>query len=109
MNRWNVLSEVRPSPIHGVGRFASTNIKGGDVVLIVMGNIMPNGPGNDKMPIKGTGFVIDCEQTYVNHNGDANLYLDGQIVFRAKRDIAAGEELTIDYKTLTDSKLPFTD
>ena len=34
---------------------------------------------------------------YINHSCDPNAGLDGQIVIRAMRDIAAGEEVTIDY------------
>lgn len=107
MNHWNFQTEVMDSPIHGKGRFACVPIPSGEVVLIVMGPVKPLAAGNDKMPIRGTRFVIDCEQTYVNHGREPNLELDGQIVFRAKRDITAGEELTIDYRTLINGKLPF--
>lgn len=34
---------------------------------------------------------------FINHSCDPNCGLDGQIVIRAMRDIAAGEEVTIDY------------
>lgn len=109
MNHWNANTEVRSSTIHGSGRFACEPIGSGEVVLIVMGRVLPNTNNSTRMPIKGTGFVIECEQTFVNHHADANLVLDGQVVFRAARDIYAGEELTIDYRTLTNGKLPFRD
>lgn len=103
------MTDVRPSEIHGFGRFACEHIRSGEVVLIVMGRILPNVGNSTRMPLKGTGFVIDCEQTFVNHHTDANLVLDGQVVFRSCRDISPGEELTIDYRTLTSSGLPFED
>lgn len=109
MNHWNASTEVRPSTIHGFGRFACEHILSGEVVLIIMGRVLPAAGNVSRMPIKGTGFVIDCEQTFVNHHADANLILDGQVVFRASRDIGVGEELTIDYRTLTNGRLPFED
>lgn len=109
MNHWNANTEVRPSTIHGFGRFACDPIPAGEIVLIVMGRVLPNERNTSRMPIRGTGFVIDCEQTFVNHSRDANLVLDGQIVFRAAREIREGEELTIDYRTLTSGMLPFED
>jgi uncharacterized protein len=39
---------------------------------------------------------------HLNHSCDPNLGLQGQIVFVAFRDIAAGEELTIDYAMTDD-------
>lgn len=107
MNYWNFSTEIKNSKIHGQGRFTLVDIPTDEVVLIVMGSIKPCLPNNNKLIIKGTKFVLDCDQTYVNHSKDANLYLDGQIVFRSKRNIVAGEELTIDYYTLINGKLPF--
>ena len=39
---------------------------------------------------------------HVNHCYEPNLGLQGQIVFVAMRDIAADEELTVDYATAND-------
>lgn len=107
MNRWNCATKVGESRIHGLGRFAGQAIAQGDVVLIIMGRILPNQPGNQRIPIRGTSYVIDCEQTHINHSDYPNLQLEGQIVFKASRDIAEGEELTLDYGTLTTTRLPF--
>ena len=39
---------------------------------------------------------------HLNHSCEPNLRLQGQIVFVAFRDIAAGEELTVDYAMTDD-------
>ena len=39
---------------------------------------------------------------YTNHSCDPNLAIHGQIVLVAMRDVAAGEELTIDWATTDD-------
>jgi hypothetical protein len=39
---------------------------------------------------------------YTNHSCDPNLAIQGQIVLVAMKDIAAGEELTIDWATTDD-------
>ncbi len=38
----------------------------------------------------------------LNHSCEPNVYIVGQIVFRAMRDIAPNEELTFDYATADD-------
>src|SRR6266851_801870 len=40
---------------------------------------------------------------FTNHSCDPNIALQGQIVFVAMRDIAAGEELTHDWATTDDA------
>jgi hypothetical protein len=37
---------------------------------------------------------------FLNHSCEPNVGIQGQIVFVAMRDIAAGEELTLDYATI---------
>ena len=44
----------------------------------------------------------DGSMLYTNHSCDPNLAIQGQIVLVAMRDIAAGEELTIDWATTDD-------
>ncbi|HEU4438497.1 MAG TPA: SET domain-containing protein-lysine N-methyltransferase, partial [Methylomirabilota bacterium] len=44
----------------------------------------------------------DGAMLYTNHSCDPNLALQGQIVMVAMRDIAPGEELTIDWATTDD-------
>jgi uncharacterized protein len=38
-------------------------------------------------------------EAFVNHSCDPNTYIDGQVVFRALRDIQPGEFITVDYGT----------
>jgi uncharacterized protein len=45
---------------------------------------------------------------HLNHSCEPNLVLQGQIVFVAMRDIAAGEELTIDYAMTDDEPYEMT-
>ena len=37
---------------------------------------------------------------FLNHSCEPNVGVQGQIVFVAMRDVAAGEELTLDYGTI---------
>ena len=104
-NHWLIANELKPSAIHGTGRFALGEIAAGQTVLILAGTIAPK--TGKHIPIKDTDYCIICPPTYINHSADPNLMLDGQIVFKASRRIAAGEELLLDYSTLTSSKLEF--
>lgn len=104
-NIWLAATEVRDSPIHGKGRFASIDIKTGQPIVILIGDIVPK--TGHHIPIRDTAYCIACPQTYINHSDDCNMEQDGQILFRAARDIAAGEELTLDYSSLTSTKLSF--
>lgn len=104
-NIWLAATEVRDSPIHGKGRFASMDIKTGQPIVILIGEIVPK--TGLHIPIRDTAYCIVCPQTYINHSDNCNMEQDGQILFRAARDIAAGEELTLDYSSLTSTKLDF--
>jgi SET domain-containing protein len=98
MNHWIINTEIKPSKIHGIGRFTLLDIKKNSVVLILNGNItLRNDNNKTNMPVVGTGYVIECDQTYMNHDENGNLSLDGQILFRANTDIRAGSELTTNY------------
>ncbi|MGH7301098.1 MAG: SET domain-containing protein [Candidatus Rokuibacteriota bacterium] len=71
-------TEVRPSPIQGKGLFATRAVAKGEI------------------PER------DASMLYTNHSCDPNLAIQGQIVLVAMRDIAPGEELTIDWATTDD-------
>jgi uncharacterized protein len=43
---------------------------------------------------------------FLNHSCEPNVGIQGQIVFVAMRDIAAGEELTLDYATIDHDSEP---
>ena len=104
-NIWLSPTEVRDSTIHGRGRFTIDNIKSNSIIGIIIGDIIPI--DGKHLPILGTGYCIRCPNTIINHDRNSTLFIEGQIVIKAKRDIDAGEELTLDYRTLTSSIADF--
>ncbi len=110
-----VLTEVKPSPIHGLGVFALKSIAVGDTVWrfdpIVDRIIRPDEIGylpshvQEYLRIRSTTDVdghyrisLDSNQ-YTNHSYEPNLIWSfDAYTFSAGRDIIAGEELTKDYR-----------
>jgi uncharacterized protein len=106
-------TEVRPSPIHGKGVFATANIAKGEIVMIKGGHVVSRdflnhevipklGPveiqiATDLFIAPVTAEEREGSMLYSNHSCDPNLGLRGNVVFVAFRDIAAGEELTHDW------------
>ena len=110
-------TEVRESPIHGRGLFATANIDKGEIVAVKGGHIVTGeqlreitprlGPveiqiGDDLFIAPVTDEEREGSMLYSNHSCDANLGLRGEITFVAMRDIRAGEELTHDWATTDD-------
>jgi SET domain-containing protein len=110
-------TEVRQSPIHGRGLFATENFGKGEVVVVKGGHIISNaekveinselgpveiqiGPGLFIAPV--TADEREGSMLYSNHSCNANIGLRGEITFVAMRDIAAGEELTHDWAMTDD-------
>ena len=110
-------TEVRPSPIHGKGLFASQTIAAGETVAVKGGYILTRqvwttlepqlGPAD--IQISETLFIAPADEKeregcmlYTNHSCDPNIAIQGQVVFIAMRDIAMGEELTHDWATTDD-------
>lgn len=104
-NYWLIDTVIKPSDIHGYGRFAAVYIPKGTIVCVLNGKVIEK--DGKHLPIKGTNFCIDCPQTYINHSTVFNLELNGQITFVSNRNIDIGEELTLNYASLTVSALPF--
>ena len=105
-------TEVRESPIHGHGLFATAPIAKDEVVAVKGGHIINReqlreitpklGPveiqiGDDLFIAPVTPEEREASMLYSNHSCDANLGVRGEITFVALRDIAAGEELTHDW------------
>jgi len=105
-------TEVRESPIHGHGLFATAPIAKGEVVLVKGGHIVTREQlreitaklgsveiqiGDDLFIAPATADEREASMLYSNHSCDANLGLQGEITFAAMRDIRAGEELTHDW------------
>lgn len=100
------------SAIEGRGVHAVEMIAAGEVVAVKGGHIV-DGPAVAGLPeaIRDSAFPIaaDCflaaltGEEYdgvlmrVNHSCEANVGMGGNVLLVAMRDIAAGEELTIDY------------
>jgi hypothetical protein len=107
-----VLTELRASPLHGLGCFAAQAIARGEVVWRFDEGLDVFMPASnvDSLPpaarefLKVYGYVLDgavvlCgdHARHMNHSAAANVVEldDGSNV--AARDIAAGEELTCNY------------
>ena len=75
-----VETSVSNSPIHGLGRFTNDFIDKGRVVVHIDGNIHKNE-----------------NNSYVNHSLANNLDYVGHNMWKSNRDIAIGEELTMNY------------
>jgi len=100
------------SAIEGQGVHAVEAIAAGEVVAVKGGHIL-NGPAVAGLPgaIRDSVFPIaaDCYlaaltqdefdgvMMRVNHSCEPNLGMGGNVLLVSMRDIAAGEELTIDY------------
>ncbi len=110
-------TEVKESRIHGKGLFARSAIGRGDVVAVKGGYILPAATWNDlecdlgaaEVQVSNDLFIAPVSRderegsmVYLNHSCDPNCAIQGQIVFVAMRDIAAGEELTHDWATTDD-------
>ena len=110
-------TEARPSPIHGTGLFAKQAISTGEIVAVKGGHVLSRAQWAALAPALGSAeiqiaedlFIApvrsdhrDGSMLYTNHSCDPNLAIQGQIVLVAMRDIAPGEELTIDWATTDD-------
>jgi SET domain-containing protein len=116
-------TEVKPSPIQGLGLFARVAIAPGEIVAVKGGYVLTAdewreleralGPAEiqlteDLVIAPVTRAERDGAMLYTNHSCDPNIALQGQIVFVAMRDIAAGEELTHDWATTDDGDYTMT-
>src|SRR5215831_7677176 len=108
---------VQASPIHGRGLFAIAPITKGEIVCVKGGYIltravlstMPEWYGGADIPVADNLYIGPLRQEeregsmiFSNHSCEPNIGVQGQIVFVAMRDIAAGEELTHDWATTDD-------
>jgi uncharacterized protein len=107
---------VRPSPIQGKGVFAREAIKQGEVVEIIGGRVMTDAEFEAFRQTTATYNAIQIDEGWhlvehpdrtrardgsINHACDSNLWLADEVTLVARRDIAAGEELTVDYALFT--------
>jgi uncharacterized protein len=105
-------TEVRESPIHGRGLFATADLVKNEIVAVKGGHIVTReqlreitarlGPveiqiGDDLFIAPVTDEERELSMLYSNHSCDANIGVRGEITFVALRDIGADEELTHDW------------
>ena len=96
---------VKSSPIHGLCRYATADIKKDDIVFVIGGMARkPSEHGWYKGLLIDKDLVLDLPngseyEAYINHSCDPNVYIDGQIVFRALHNIKKDEFLCVDYGT----------
>src|ERR1035437_6746080 len=110
-------TEVRASPIHERGLFATADIAQGEVVAVKGGHIISRARLREITPLLGpveiqigddffiapvTSDEREGSMLYSNHSCEANLGMRGEITFVALRDIFAGEELTHDWAVTDD-------
>ncbi|MFN0124697.1 MAG: SET domain-containing protein [Blastocatellia bacterium] len=110
--------EARPSPLHGLGCFATQPFRKGRKIaeyggaVVRYDNLTEEESRWDFNHIVGLDdeWVIDGNRggnltKYINHSCDANMYMRvtrGHAIFYALRDIAPGEELTWAYYIMDD-------
>jgi len=108
---------IRSSPIAGRGSFAKESIKEGELVIRWGGGVVVSDEEFQRGFKQGkyqpeTSIHFDKDHKWVqladdpndadpflNHSCDPNLWFAGGWPLVARRDIAAGEELTFDYAT----------
>lgn len=110
-------AEKRPSTIEGRGLFAKQAIKAGEVVVVKGGYVLTKAQRDEVGKALGPSEIQITEDLFIgptikqereggmmhlNHSCEPNLGVQGQVVFVALRDIAAEEELTIDYAMIDD-------
>ena len=108
--------EIRPSGIQGGGMYARAPIRMGETVAILGGTPMTDAEFTafratveryNAAQIEEDLHLVDLIQTpdrvdgSLNHSCDSNLWMNDAVTLAARRDIAAGEELTLDYALVT--------
>ena len=113
----NPRVEIRASSIEGNGLFARETIREGEVVEVMSGRVLDEAEFeaflrktatkyNAVQVAEGLHLVEHPEVTQtrrgsLNHSCDPNLWMDDEITFVTRRDLEAGEELTVDYAMFT--------
>jgi SET domain-containing protein len=103
---------VRSSAIDGMGIFALQPIRQGEPVEIIGGNPMTDDEFRLFQQTVGCFNAVQIDENLhlvertantqqrlgsINHVCDSNLWLADEVTLVARRDIAADEELTVDY------------
>lgn len=112
---------VLDSSIVGRGLFANIVISEGEVVCVKAGHLLSKAElteyesvvneadlqiADDLFLAPVTEAEFENVMMFLNHSCEPNVGVRGQIVFVAMRDIAAGEELTLDYAMIDHDTQP---
>jgi hypothetical protein len=110
---------VQESPIHGRGLFAVGPFDAGEIVCVKGGYVFQRAELGELAPELGPAEIQIADDLFIgprdveeregamifsNHSCDPNIGVQGQIVFVARRQILAGEELTHDWATTDDDE-----
>ncbi len=108
--------EIRKSPINGGGMFAREPIKRGEAICIVGGMVMTDSEFEAFQANHSTYNTIQIDEDLhlverpeitqtlsgsMNHSCDSNVWMADEVTLVARRDISAGEEITVDYALFT--------
>ena len=108
--------EFRKSSISGIGMFARAPIQKGETVCIVGGTVMPDAEFaafqatyllynsiqiDDHLHLVEDPQVTRYIEGSMNHSCDSSTWMDDEATLVARRDIEAGEEVTVDYALFT--------
>jgi hypothetical protein len=104
---WDGL-ELRPTPATGLGVFATRPLPAGSLVMTVYGKV-EEWEYDDEPGYGATYYGIgrgrwiappdDSPARFVNHACEPSARMADPVTIVAARDIAAGEQVTIDYAT----------
>lgn len=104
---------ARSSAIEGLGLFATAPIAKGEVVGILGGRVIDDAelrriaqvrPKYSSLAIaEDTNLLLEDDETIArgNHSCDPNIWMRDGSTLEARRDIATGEEITLDYALQT--------
>jgi SET domain-containing protein len=116
-------TEVRGDSIAGRGVFAIAPIARDEIVAIKGGHLVDRKTLEERRDVVGDSelqiaeglYLVplsseehDAVMMFLNHSCEPNAGVMGNIVFVAMRDIATGEEVTIDYAMIDDHDFAMT-
>jgi SET domain-containing protein len=112
---------VKPSGISGRGLYAGAAIARREIVCVKAGHLLDRaGLAEYQGVIRDADLQVadglflapvapdefEDVMMFLNHSCEPNVGVQGQIVFVAMRDVAPGEELTLDYAMIDDGCEP---
>lgn len=104
---------ARRSPIEGLGLFATARIATGEAVGILGGRVIDDVELRRVAQLRSTyssaaiadglNLLLGDDEVMArgNHSCDSNLWMRDEFTLEARRDIAAGEEVAVDYALQT--------